>query len=39
MMMSLQGMGGPPQQTMMMGQMRPRGMDMDMGFSPGPGMF
>ncbi|KAK1902540.1 B-cell CLL/lymphoma 9 protein [Dissostichus eleginoides] len=38
MMMSLQGMGGPPQQTMMMGgQMRPR--DMDMGFSPGPGMF
>ncbi|MEQ2183732.1 hypothetical protein GOODEAATRI_001028 [Goodea atripinnis] len=38
MMMSLQGMGGPPQQTMMMGgQMRPR--DMDMGFSPGHGMF
>ncbi|TKS67071.1 B-cell CLL/lymphoma 9 protein [Collichthys lucidus] len=38
MMMSLQAMGGPPQQTMMMGgQMRPR--DMDMGFSPGPGMF
>uniref|UniRef100_A0A4W5RHF2 BCL9 transcription coactivator n=1 Tax=Hucho hucho TaxID=62062 RepID=A0A4W5RHF2_9TELE len=42
MMMSLQGMGAPPQQTTMMmmgGQMRPRGMDMDMGFSPGPGMF
>ncbi|XP_024265014.1 B-cell CLL/lymphoma 9 protein [Oncorhynchus tshawytscha] len=42
MMMSLQGMGVPPQQTTMMmmgGQMRPRGMDMDMGFSPGPGMF
>ncbi|CAB1347256.1 unnamed protein product [Coregonus sp. 'balchen'] len=40
MMMSLQGMGGPPQQTMMMGgHMRPRGRDMDMGFSPGPGMF
>ncbi|KAL0963432.1 hypothetical protein UPYG_G00306350 [Umbra pygmaea] len=38
MMMSLQGMGGSPQQTMMMGvPMRPR--DMDMGFSPGPGMF
>ncbi|XP_028835121.1 B-cell CLL/lymphoma 9 protein isoform X2 [Denticeps clupeoides] len=38
MMMSLQGMGGP-QQTMMMSQMRPRGMaaDMGMGFNPGPG--
>ncbi|XP_029567763.1 B-cell CLL/lymphoma 9 protein [Salmo trutta] len=42
MMMSLQGMGVSPQQTTMMmmgGQMRPRSMDMDMGFSPGPGMF